>query len=79
MKGRRTFALMGLIIMSEELKRFRFRDSWMFRIGLLLLILGCSPLLVVGLAAELGITKDPNPNPVGFGIMFMFSFWPGLI
>jgi len=30
-------------------------------------------------AAKLGITSDPNPNPVGLGILAMLSFWPSLI
>jgi hypothetical protein len=59
--------------------RIRFRDSWLIRIGLLLLVLGCGPLLGIILAAELGLTSDPNPNPVGPGILAMFSFWPSLI
>jgi hypothetical protein len=29
--------------------------------------------------ASLGLTKDPNPNPVGFGIMAFLTFWPSVI
>lgn len=50
-----------------------------FIIGLILLVLGSGPLLVTGIAAELGLTADPNPNPVVFGIMAMITFWPGII
>lgn len=31
------------------------------------------------LFSKLGLLSDPNPNPVGFGIMAMFTFWPGLV
>ena len=48
------------------------------RIGLALLILGSGPLLVIITAAKLGLTDDPNPNPVIFGIMAFFTFWPGI-
>ncbi len=65
--------------MDEPLREYRFRDSWLIRIGAGLLVVGSGPLLAVILAAELGLTSDPNPNPVGFGIMAMCSFWPSLI
>ena len=47
-------------------------------IGLVILLLGCSPLLIVGLLSAIGI-GDPKPNPVGFGCLFYFTFWPGVI
>lgn len=47
--------------------------------GLALLILGSGPLLAVIVLAALGLTRDPNPNPVGFGLLFFFSFWPAVI
>ena len=50
----------------------------LFLIGLSVFVLGSGPLLLVIAAASLGLTRDPNPNPVGFGIMAMFTFWPGL-
>lgn len=43
------------------------------------MVVGSGPLIVTLLAAKLGLTSDPNPNPVVFGMMAMFSFWPGLI
>lgn len=57
----------------------RFRDSWLIRIGIALFVLGTGPLLAVIVAAELGLTSDPNPNPIGFGIMAMCTFWPSVI
>jgi len=54
-------------------------DSWLVRIGLLLLVGGSSPLLLIVAAAKLGLTADLNPNPIGFGILAMLTFWPGVI
>ncbi len=48
-------------------------------IGLALLLFGSGPLVFTMIAAKLGITADPNPNPVYFGMMAMFTFWPGII
>ena len=47
------------------------------KIGVLLLVIGTSPLLIVILTDTLGIIDDPNP--VGFGIMFFITFWPAII
>ena len=44
-----------------------------------MLVISSGPLLVMFLAATLGLTSDPNPNPIYFGMMAMFTFWPGLI
>jgi len=44
----------------------------MFIIGVVLMIVGATPLLLFGV-----LTTDPNPNPVGLGILFTFLFWPG--
>jgi len=47
--------------------------------GLIFLIFGSGPLLGSILFAKLGLTSDPNPNPIFFGMMAGFSFWPGLL
>lgn len=57
----------------------RYLQSRLFTVGLIIFLVGSGPLLLVILAASLGLTRDPNPNPVGFGIMAMFTFWPGVI
>ena len=44
----------------------------MFIIGVLMMIIGAAPLLLFGV-----FTTDPNPNPVGLGMLFTFLFWPG--
>ena len=55
------------------------RTSRLVLIGALLFVVGCGPLLITILLASLGLTRDPNPNPVGFGILALFTFWPSVI
>lgn len=59
------------------LKRRRF--SHFLWVGFVLFLLGTGPLLAVIILASLGLTRDPNPNPVGFGILAFFTFWPSII
>ena len=48
----------------------------LFWTGIVVLTLGTLPLLVsIGVAKLQG---DPNPNPVGPGILAMCTFWPGV-
>ena len=47
-------------------------------VGLVLLVAGTGPLLIVIALAKLGLTSDPNPNPIGFGMLAMLTFWPGV-
>ena len=46
--------------------------------GVALLVLGTGPLLVILLAATLGLTSDPNPNPIGPGLLTFVTFWPAI-
>ena len=55
------------------------KGAWLFRSGLILLIVGSGPLLAVGAAASLGFTADPNPNPVLFGILAVATFVPAVV
>ena len=55
-----------------------FRSRWV-QGGLGLLILGSGPLGVIVLAAKLGLWPDPNPNPIGPGLLFVFTFWPAVL
>jgi hypothetical protein len=55
-----------------------FKLSRLFWAGICVFAVGSGPLLLVILFAALGLTKDPNPNPVGFGIMALLTFWPGI-
>jgi hypothetical protein len=56
----------------------KFRPGLLFWLGLTVLAGGCGPLIVTGLLANLGVTEDPNPNPVGFGILAFFTFYPSI-
>ncbi len=57
----------------------RFTLTRMFWIGIGLLVLGTGPLLAIILAASIGLLSDPNPNPVGPGLLAFFTFWPAVI
>jgi hypothetical protein len=46
----------------------------MFWAGLTLLAIGIMPLLAVIL-----FSRDPNPNPIGFGLLAFVTFWPAII
>ncbi len=54
------------------------RSGWV-RAGIALLVIGASPLLFIIVAADLGFWPDPNPNPIGPGLLFFFTIWPALI
>ena len=53
--------------------------SPLVRVGLAFLVLGSGPLIVIILLAALGALADPNPNPIGPGILAALTFWPGII
>ena len=58
------------------------RDYWqsrLVRIGLGVLLVGCGPLLFIIAAAAVGVWPDPNPNPIGPGLLAFVTFWPGVI
>ena len=50
------------------------RISRLFWAGLILLVLGIAPLLAVIL-----FSRDPDPNPIGFGLLAFVTFWPAII
>jgi hypothetical protein len=54
------------------------KSGWV-RIGLGLLVLGSGPLWAIILLAALGWWPDPNPNPIGPGLLFFLTFWPAII
>jgi hypothetical protein len=56
-----------------------YLGSKLVRIGLALLILGSAPLWGIILAAKLGLWPDPNPNPIGPGLLFVVTFWPAVL
>jgi hypothetical protein len=54
------------------------RSNWI-RVGLALAVIGAGPLLLIILAAAIGLWPDPNPNPVGPGLLFALLFWPAVV
>lgn len=56
-----------------------YRKNRLIQIGFWLLVIGTGPLLGIILLAELGLWPDPNPNPIGPGLLFFFTFWPAMI
>ncbi len=56
-----------------------YRKNRLVRIGFWLLVISSGPLLSMILLAEIGIWPDPNPNPIGPGLLFFFTFWPAMI
>jgi hypothetical protein len=65
-------ALAAWILLSGSARSEYFRSRWI-RVGVVILALGALPLLAVVVAASLGLTRDPNPNPVGLGLLFFAS------
>ena len=58
------------------------RDYWqsrLVRVGLVLLVFGSGPLLAIIFAAAIGLWPDPNPNPVGPGMLAGLTFWPAIV
>jgi hypothetical protein len=54
------------------------RSVWV-RVGLVILVVGATPLLFIIAAAAVGLWPDPNPNPVGPGLLFALTIWPAII
>ena len=49
------------------------------KIGFWLFVIGAGPLFGIILLADMGLWPDPNPNPIGPGLLFFFTFWPAVI
>jgi hypothetical protein len=56
-----------------------FLQSTWVKVGVGLFVIGSGPLLFIIVAAAVGLWPDPNPNPVGPGLLFFFTFWPAVI
>ena len=56
-----------------------YLPSRLVKIGLALLMVGTSPLVFIVAAAALGLWPDPNPNPIGPGLLSFVTFWPAVI
>ena len=55
-----------------------WQSRWV-RTGVGLLIVGAGPLVFIIIAAAVGLWPDPNPNPVGPGLLFFLTFWPAVL
>lgn len=51
--------------------RPEYLRSWWIRGGIAVLLICAAPLLAVVIASALGLLSDPNPNPIGFGLLFV--------
>ena len=65
-------AIPAWILLSGDQRKI-YWQSWSVKGGLVIAVIGSLPLLVVGIAAALGLWPDPNPNSIGFGLLFVFS------
>jgi len=59
--------------------RRRFLSSRWSKVGVALVIVGWTPLLGIILLAQIGLWPDPNPNPIGPGLLFFVTAWPAII
>jgi hypothetical protein len=71
-------ALVSWILLSGGERPGYLRSAWI-RWGFGIIVVGALPLLAVILAAALGLTSDPNPNPVGLGLLFFAAGVIGFI
>jgi hypothetical protein len=53
-------------------------NVWM-KSGLVLAVVGWGPLWIIVLLAAVGLWPDPNPNPIGPGLLFFVTFWPAVV
>lgn len=53
------------------------QNRWI-QVGLTLVVVGWGPLLAIVLLATIGLWPDPNPNPVGPGLLFFVTSWPAI-
>jgi hypothetical protein len=57
----------------------RYLGNLWIRIGLFLIMFGWGPLLAIIFLSAAGLWPDPNPNPIGPGLLFFFTAWPAII
>jgi hypothetical protein len=53
-------------------------NRWL-KAGIALIGFGWGPLFAIVLLAAIRIWPDPNPNPIGPGLLFFVTFWPAII
>ena len=55
-----------------------FSSRWI-QAAILLVIFGWGPLFTDIFLHNLGVLQDPNPNPVGYGLLFAITFFPAIL
>lgn len=65
-------ALAAWILLSGDQRKV-YWQSWCVKGGLAVVVIGSVPLLAVIVAAKIGLWPDPDPNPVGLGVLFLLS------
>ena len=82
-KGRRcALSLRGGVIdphRKRAVTSMKYLDSRWSQAGLALVVFGWGPLFGIGLLASVGLWPDPEPNPIGPGLLFFFTFWPAVV
>src|SRR5678816_801959 len=68
----------GAVFAQHGCMKEYLRNRWI-RIGLGIAAVGWTPLLGICALADAGLWHDPNPNPVGPGLLYFFTFWPAII
>ena len=58
--------------------RMRLFASRTLYFGIALLIFGAGPVLAIVVLSKFGVLSNPNPNPVGLGLLAVVSFYPSL-
>ena len=53
-------------------------DNLWIRIGIGLVVFGWGPLFAIVALAALGLWPDPDPNPIGPGLLFFVTSWPAI-
>lgn len=64
--------------MHAEKRLFHLSDWYVFLIGVAITVVAPIPLFTVIEMAKRGLTDDPNPNPVGPGILFFLGVIAGV-
>jgi len=62
--------VLAWIGLSGSQRRDYLHSNWV-RAGISIAVLSAAPLIFVIAAASLGMWPDPNPNPVGFGLLLV--------
>jgi hypothetical protein len=57
----------------------KYLANTLIKIGLGLVLFGWGPLIGIILLADIGLWPDPNPNPIGPGLLFLVTSWPAII